>query len=474
VAFGLTRKNMVSSPVKKPSRPDRFAAGLAFAAIICASMLVGGARDDLISLLIWRPLSMLLLTLAIALCWSKAWARGRALLVFALCVIALVGLHLIPLPPQLWTLLPGRALLADIFASAGIAQPWQPLSLAQARTWNALFSLAGPLAVLILTLALDRERHRQMLLLIVGLGFLSGVIGIWQALGPANGPLYFYRITNSGTSVGLFANRNHQAIFLTLLFPLLAANLALFKGRAEKLYAQRAISLAAAGFLVPLILLTGSRAGVVLTPIALMLSWWVYRPPLLPGKAVVANKARTRVIIAATVSIVAIGVLIVALRTPAVKRLVDSDPADDLRVQGLPAIFDAIREFGPFGSGIGTFVETYQIFERDALITNSYFNHAHNDYLELLVTGGWLAVALLFWAIALGGAAFIKLARNRGRMAGEPGSDVQAIGRAGFSVLVLLALGSATDYPLRVPSLMICAMVAAAWCSNAYRNSQKS
>ena len=35
--------------------------------------------------------------------------------------------------------------------------------------------------------------------------------------------LWFYRITNNGFPVGLFANRNHAAVFLAALLPLATA-----------------------------------------------------------------------------------------------------------------------------------------------------------------------------------------------------------------------------------------------------------
>ena len=41
--------------------------------------------------------------------------------------IALVGLQLVPLPPALWTALPGREGLATAAQLAGFPQPWRPL-----------------------------------------------------------------------------------------------------------------------------------------------------------------------------------------------------------------------------------------------------------------------------------------------------------------------------------------------------------
>ena len=59
----------------------------------------------------------------------------------------------------------------------------------------------------------------------------------------------------------------------------------------------------------------------------------------------------------------------------------------------------------PFGSGFGTFTPIYEQFApRTLLMENCYVNHAHNDWLELWLTGGIpaivLAVGFLAWLVA--------------------------------------------------------------------------
>lgn len=442
--------------------------------LVAGFLLAGGARDDLLSLLFWRPLSMVVLAIALVVGWRTAWLSGRAVLTLLLCIVALTALHLVPLPPAIWTALPGRDILVSIYRDAGMALPWQPLSVAQARTWNALFSLAAPVAALVLVLNLDAQDQRKLLLALIALGFLSGIIGMLQALGPAQGPLYFYRITNNGVSVGLFANRNHQAAFLAAMFPLIAANLSLFKGKPEQLFFHRSIAIAGALLLVPLILMTGSRAGVVLGVVGIALAWWVFRSPVAHVRSAERKTDNRKQLIGfGLAGVLLVFSIIVAMRTPALQRLVETDPADELRLSALPIIAQAIERFFPFGSGAGTFVEVYQIFEPNKFVTAFYFNHAHNDFAELLLTTGLPGVALIIWAAFLGLASLRSLFRSRGEKLGERGFQAQVLGRAGFSMIAMLALYSAADYPLRVPSLMLLIAVAAAWCSAAYKAARK-
>lgn len=444
------------------------------AAVVLAFLIVGGARDDLVSLLIWRPVSALLFCLAVALCWGSAWQRGKPLLLFGTAVLLLTGLHLVPLPPSIWTTLPGHEIIADVYRSAGMELPWQPLSVAQARTWNVLFSLLGPLAVLIAALALDPRRHRQLLFLLIVIGIFSGIVGMIQAIGPSNGLLYFYRYTNNGLGVGLFANRNHQAAFLATLYPLLAADLSLFKGKPDKLFFRRAMTVTAACLVFSCVLMTGSRSGIVLLLVGMAFGWWVYRAPASQGRVVgVRGRHRSRLVgLGVAVFLLVIGLVVVA-NTPALERLLQTDPSSELRVRAFPIIVDAIGRFFPFGSGFGTFVEVYQILEPDELVSAFYFNHAHNDYAEWLLTGGVPALILFLWAAAMTGASLLSLWRRRNLPASDPGYSTQIMGRAGFAIIAMLALASVTDYPLRVPSLLLYATIAAVWCANAFRYNQK-
>lgn len=472
----ILKKNRSSFPLTAPAplSSDRIAYLGAVGLLVTGFLLAGGGRDDLLSLLVWRPLSMIFLVLAVFLYWREAWQNGRSLMLWATAVALLPALHLIPLPPAVWSSLPGREMIVSIYRDAGIALPWQPLSVAQARTWNALFSLGAPLTMLFLVLSTSMQWHRRILLILLGLGFLSGIIGVLQAIGPAQGQFYFYRITNNGYSVGLFANRNHQATFLAAMFPLLAANLSFFKGKPEQLLFHRAMTIVGGLMLLVLILMTGSRGGVALTVLGIAAAWWVYRPPVAQVRSAArGTETRTRFIGFGLTLLLMVFAAIVAVRTPAVHRLLESDTVDELRVTNLPTVIEGVTHFLPFGSGLGTFVETFQIFELDRTINATYFNHAHNDFVEVLLTAGIPGAALILWAAILGLLALRILMRSRKVQQGSPGFQAQVLGRAGFVILAMLALYSAADYPLRVPSLMLLAIIAAGWCSNACRATQR-
>lgn len=447
-----------------PSQPAYVALALAVAAFL----LGGGARADIMSLLVLRPLSALALVYAL---WKYGGQflqeKWLAWLVGAIVLLPL--LHLIPLPPSLWTALPGRTLVADMFAAAGVGLPWQPISMVPAATLNALLSLMLPVAALLLCFSLGRVQQTGMLWLFIGIGMVSGLLGLLQAIGPQNSILYLYRITNNDMAVGLFANRNHQAIFLACLLPLLAAHVSLVNGRREVILFHKTLASAAALFLIPLILVTGSRNGMILVIFSIPAAYWIYRAPTPVGRNIELSSVRKL----SFAAYAAVGTALIALlafasfRSPAFQRLFADDLAADLRWTAFPTLMRVIGDMFPVGSGVGSFVEVYKVYEPDKLLSPNYFNHAHNDYVELLLTGGLPALLILGFAAFLLIAAGKKAVRPDAKLAASH-KDLILL-RTGVAVLVLLAIASVGDYPLRTPSLAVFAAVAIAWIVAALR-----
>ena len=431
----------------------------------------GGSRSDVQSLIILRPASLLFLAFGI---WSLKAAQlreHRFLFGMALACLSLTAIHLVPLPPSIWHNLAGRAVLVEIDALVGNRLIWRPLSMVPHSTWNALFALFVPLAVLTLTVQLSRERQFNLLNALLMLGLLSGLISVLQAIGPTNGLFYFYRITNEGMAVGLFANRNHNAVFLSCMFPMLAVYAALDKRNFRKTAIRPWLALASSLVLIPLILVTGSRVGLLTGAIGLLAAVWLYRTPKTNShiKRDVKNRGRLSYIFA--VLGIAILVLSTALaaRANVFNRLFASEQVDELRFRMWGPIAGMAEKYLPFGSGIGSFVEVYQIDETLDLLQPEFVPHAHNDWLEIFLTAGIPGVVLLLIGIA----GFIATAWRdfRGK---ELGSTNVLFGRLGMVIIALLALASVADYPLRTPSLVSLFVIASVWMANAFRRLSKS
>lgn len=451
----------VARPAAQTSGPFRALCLL----LALAFVLGGGSRSDIQSLIVLRPAAVVLLCYGLARLEPSQIRGQRFLFAMAAAMIVLLVLHLIPMPPSWWSHLPGRGLVLDIDRTAELGAVWRPLSLAPDATRNALFAMILPSAALVLGVQLS-ERERAMLLWpVLVLGALSAVVALCQMLGGGDF-LRFYRVTNESAALGLFANRNHQALLLATMPPCLAAWSRLGRGDVRSggsaMGKSRTLAALIAGvMLIPLVLVTGSRAGLVLTICALIMTpaiiWLGQAEPM-----VAPLKSRGLVILLSLVGITCSLAAITVLfgKGLAWDRLVGSSTSDDLRFQILPTLAAMVADYLPLGSGLGSFAQVYQIHEPAALLTPLPSNHAHGDWLEQALTGGLPAIALL----TLAAAAFVRRGVTLFSRRIAPSAGLY-LARLGAAIIMLCALGSLADYPLRVPSLACYFVVAAIWMS---------
>lgn len=446
----------------RPSRLADFGKGFARDHIFWALVLLlvaafamgGSARDDATSLIFLRPLAVLLLAVGLAGLTREQMAAFRLPLGLMAALLGLILLHLVPLPPSIWTALPGRELAAQAGAAGEIGDVWRPLALVPWRGWNAFFAMLVPAAALVLAIRCSTEHRRRLVTVVLVLVGASAMVGILQAIGGFQEKFYLYRIANVGAPSGLFANRNHQAALICAALPLLAVY-ATHAVRAN-MPKVRLWAAALAGCLLLLVLLaTGSRAGLVLA-----------FPALLAAALVYLSSDRGKRPATRSMIWIALGVLGVALlavvailwsRADAVDRILNIR-ADENRFETWGPIAAMIGQYLPFGSGIGSFVEVYKIGEPTALLNQSYLNHAHNDWLEWILEGGvpvamLMAVALFGW-----GRQALRLWNRR-----REGDGEWRLALAAAAMLFVLGAASLVDYPLRVPSIACVFAIAAVW-----------
>lgn len=117
----------------------------------------------------------------------------------------------------------------------------------------------------------------------------------------------------------------------------------------------------------------------------------------------------------------------------------------------------------PVGSGLGTFVSVYALFEKpEDTMVNAYANHAHNDYLELWLETGIPGMALAGCFLAWFFARVVQIWKPSAHRSAD--IDVLLCRAAALSGLLIL-VHSFVDYPLRTSALMglfafICAVLA--------------
>lgn len=345
---------------------------------------------------IWS--NMLLQLLAIALIAAALLAEpstpipaaGRRLLALALLAVAVVLVQLVPLPPALWTALPGRAPIAAGFAALGQHPPWMPLSLAPYKTISSALWLLPAFATLLAVLRLRAFKPSWIAWVVVGVASASVAIGVLQVSGGEGSPWYFYSIANFGASTGFFPNANHLA---TLLVCALAFLTALYlhardKGRSM----QRASGL--------LVILVGG-VGVVFVGIAVNrslagLGLGLIVLPVCVLMILARRKRLPRWLIAAA-GLLAIAALAIVFSSPMGNNLTaaQAETFEESRLNSFSRSLGAAGEFAPLGSGIGTFQDIYRARQDPTTIARFYMNHVHSDYIELALETGALGLIVL-------------------------------------------------------------------------------
>lgn len=425
---------------RKPWRCREF---IALSILFCVLWLAGGSsRADVsgqivVRLTAWTCLLMLALSGKLT---GRHWNSATGLLLIACCFAA--ALHLVPLPPDLWTRLPGRTIFIDAAQIAGHAQPWRPLTISPSATWNSLGSLVVPVAVFALASRFDDAQQRLVWQGIFALVMLGCMLAIFQFSGARfDNPLINYV---PGTASGNFANRNHFALFVGIGLIALSVG---FRGERRLRSHGPLLAWVSICVMSLTVLATGSRSGVGLFALAACTAAVLhFRPGT--GRQAGQRRRDRRWLYAVPVILIALAILASVYfgRAVSVERASSMSIEADQRTAALPVLLRMIGAYFPFGSGFGAFDRAFRITEPDSLLQPSYFNHAHNDWLEIVIDGGLLSIGLAL-------AAAIWLVRRIRRLwQDRKRSDGTALALA--MIILLTCLASVTDYPARTPMIM--------------------
>ena len=433
-----------SSPVRASDRFDRSqwdSVAIATTVLLAFAFLLGGAsrQHELRLALVELAALPTVVLAALALLRQEAFSRHPLAFGILAATAALPLLQLLPLPPALWTALPGRAEPALALELSGITPEWTPLSLTPDRTWRSFLALLPPIAAFLAILAVPVETQRRVMLTILAATVAAVILGAAQ-LASGGDSLYPWRTTDAGSVVGFFANRNHLATLCLISIPFAAV-----LGSASLRQGGRAPSAWYAALFIGLMIVAlgviRSRAGIILIWPVLgtsLLAAWVAagrgRPPLL------------LLAIAAGVTAALVGVGLFAL-DPILARF-EAGSSPEGRFENWPIVAEAANAYLPIGSGLGSFDSVYRSVEPLARLDATYFNQAHNEYLEIWLETGWLGVAVL--------AAFLVWFGRRTWTAwGARPSSARDLQRAASIAIGAVLLHSVGDYPLRTETIAV-------------------
>lgn len=430
--------------------------------LVLTFFLGGSSHKDVQSLSILRPISIFFCSIALMTLRAGDIRSSRALFWGFGGVITLVIFYLIPFPAETLLIFQPIEPFRDIYAEIGFASKWQSVSTDPTESWDTLFSLATPLAVLLMSVQLSERDRYRLLPLLISLCCVSGATGILQLLSSPTGPLYFYDITHSGSAVGLFANRNHSAALLACVFPMLAV-FATGNGHYSEASSRRAIAIAIAVVVLPLIIVTGSRSGLI-TGI-LGFSGSVFLWPRNNEKGFINNgksffQSHQTLFFGALAFLALSGVTLLFSRGFALERLVTEIPGQDGRKDFAIISAGIFLDDFLWGAGPGALASVYKIYEPLNLLDATFLNRAHNDYIETLVTFGAMAIPLLLACALYFGWKSMSYWRTA-----ESRSMPSIFGKMASLAIAIMAIASFSDYPLRTPTILSVLIIFALWFS---------
>ncbi|MFE8585879.1 O-antigen ligase family protein [Sphingomonas sp. NCPPB 2930] len=427
-------------------------------ALFVILMLFGGAsRADEPVQVIVRMSAILALMYAIFSRPAKLDRATGPVMVGLAAAAFLVAVQLIPLPFSIWSSLSGRELYAQQGSLIGMSKIWRPLTLSPDQTWNALLSLIVPISVVaLLTKMHYRQRAEFLPVVLAVVGF--SIIVVLARLMSGSGWIALRQSTDGGGS-GIFANRNHQALLFVIGLPMLAVWVTGHKPSRMTPWLRWGAAATGALLLIILIPATGSRTGLLLGAAALVMAL-IFLSDTAKRLLQKVKRRRTRKLLVAGMLfgfIGLIGLTSTLNRAESVQRLMAMDIAGDTRARLFPRVVEMTSAFFPAGAGFGTFNLAFRRFEGLNDLKLTYFNQAHDDFVQIVLEGGLLGTLIL--AVALGWLAFQMVIAWRS----PPNRTATRLARLA-SVLMILMLGaSVVDYPLRTPLMAALFALFAVW-----------
>jgi len=315
--------------------------------------------------------------------------------------------QLIPLPPSVVKLIaPGVYQAYAPILNLHETNHWIPLTVNQKSTLLETLRITSYAFFYILTVQLlsRKELLLKTVQIIAGLATAIAFIAILQKFTSPD-LIYWFRSAPS-SPVGPWVYRNHYAGFMELLFPLVLALFFYYRPKftTQQSFRSKAVSILSSpgsniqfflGFSVILILASIfiglSRGGIISANLALF-----FFLILLANKSTNSGK---------TLPLIIFGCVLLTVSwfgwDPILARFNASTTETGVLLEGRFPLWQncvpLIKDFLLSGSGFGTFIHVFPQY--NTLPTSVIFDHAHNDYIELITDGGLIGFFLAAWFV---------------------------------------------------------------------------
>jgi O-antigen ligase len=443
----LTSKK-VNDFVNSLSRNEKSETVWAFVVGLFASFLLVVGPLQVLVPKIDEVLSVITILLIVVSVWRLRSGLPSSLAVSGLILLALgvllICAQLIPLPASIWSTFPGRQTVLDTLSATKIEPGQMPLSLDPFATRGIVLYIVPSIGLFFASLSISPQSRKTWAITVVAAAISCAMLGLVQKFqGPDSSFFLNSNPVGDSSAKGTFFNRNFFAAQLYCTIPLVSAlGVATLSGRAINRFVEASMLLVYFIALMAALGASGSRGGLGLAMLAVLLSTalaWSGR-----NQAAETTNSRRWMF---PLTILAL-LLVAQFGIVGLLRIAETDTATDLRGTMAANTWEAIKAYFPVGSGFGSFVPIYKLFESPEQLFPQFVNNAHNDWLQLALEGGLPMIILMIGFVAWYLVASLKVWRTGSN------SIEDLLLRAASLIILLLLLHSIFDYPLRTRALM--------------------
>lgn len=314
------------------------------------------------------------------------------------------------------------------------------------------------LGFLIVKTITKRKQIMRIFSVVIAMGVFEAAYGMFELYNKNPRILFYKKVHGLDAVTGTFVNRNHLSGYLEMIIPL-AIGFVIAKSNFFALagvkWKKKLILISEKGIAAPLLVSLGiagmalgiifskSRSGIFLLLLSFLLFFGL--TALYYGKMKHLKTDVRRFVMVLFLFILLISLYLGINAT--LKRFTSESMLHNIRPIHWGNVVHIIKNYPLFGSGLGTFVSIYPVYEDE--INKYQLTHAHNDYLEFISETGILGSTLLFGGILVILAQSFLIWRVRRH------PEVKGLALGGIVAIVAILLHSLTDFNLHIPANML-------------------
>lgn len=377
--------------------------------------------------------------------------------------------QLLPLPQGLLRIISPRSLATYITFGNTAAGDLLPVSVLPYATGQEFLKLLSYAAVFYVIVSHYRTRVQihSLVKMIVYIGICLALFAVVQKVTWNGRIFWFYPVEEylrSGGGIwGPYVNRNHFAGYMEMAIPLALSLLVYaapgtsslpgvpFSRRLARFLASENLARFSVLFLSVLVMsaclfMTLSRGGITAFGISFLFFVLITRR---------RRSLRSRALLLGLLTVVIAVVIVFAAWEQLEERFRTLEKWEQLdRLTVWKDSLCIVKDYALFGSGFGTYENTFMRYQ--TRYPQMLFDHAHNDYVELLTDTGLIGFIIVLLLVSV---FFITSYRGWLR---RRGTFEKCIGAGGLASCLAIAVHSATDFNLHIPANALLLTVIAA------------